>query len=301
MSTDMISSSMDASGYYQYEIAATRMLAGNPDEVRPRLAEALERLGFHVVEERPLIAQRRTKGWGAAGCTINVVECPATVHVKIKEAGAGASLVTFTYTLKTMALSKGDRRVLSHEVDALVALARSRTGSGQCGRCATDVPDDSRFCRRCGAPVAAAEPAEVDLFRLAATTSNGYHHALMGVTLVVVACLLLAVTFMPLAINPAKVAKVVHILTWFAAIAAGGGLALLGLALQRLRKGLRGVSEDREPDRSTLYVPPQARFAPAQLAAPPAPMSVTEGTTSLLESESHPAAREADVRVRHTA
>jgi hypothetical protein len=301
MSTDVISSSMDASGYYQYEIASTRMMTGTPDEVRPRLAEALERLGFHVVEERPLVAQRRTGGWASAGCAMNVVESPATVHVKIKEAGSGASLVTFTYSVKALALPKGDRRVISHEVDAIVALARSREGSGICGRCSTDIPDDSRFCRRCGTPVAAAAPAEVDLYRLVASATNVFQLSVSGIV-----CLLLTLVLLVIGIwlaptsNPAKAMKWLMLLSIFASAFGAIGLTSLLMAARRLGRSLRNVGEG-EAERSPAYLPAARQHETAQLMAPAEPVSVTEGTTSLLEHDEAPPPRESHVRVRNTA
>jgi hypothetical protein len=299
MSTDVISSSMDASGYYQYEIASTRMMTGTPDEVRSRLAEALERLGFHVVEERPLVAKRRTKSWGSSGCAMNVVECPATVNVKIKEAGSGASHVTFTYSVKAMALSKGDRRVISHEVDAVVALARSRQGSGICGRCSTDIPDDSRFCRRCGAAVEVAAPAEVDLYRLAASATNSFQLMWGGIVGILCALVLLAIGIW-LAPNPAKAMSWLTAFTFLAATVGALGMTLLAFACRRLGRTLRNVGEG-EAERSPAYLPPARHHETAQLMAPAEPVSVTEGTTSLLEHEEALSPREAHVRVRNTA
>jgi hypothetical protein len=302
MSTDLISSTMDPKGYSQYEVAVTRMMSGTVDEVRPRLADALESLGFHVVEEQPLMAQRRVKGWSAAGCSTNIAESPASVHVKLKEAGSGASLATFTYTIKAASLSKGDRRVLSKEVDAVVALARTSAGAGMCARCGTDVPEDSRFCRRCGAPVAAAAPAEVDLYRLAASSEHSYWLTRMGVVMLLATLAFLALgIWLPPQVDPSKAAKLLTVFGLIACAFGVTGLATIIYAQVKLATTLRAVGDDREAERKPAYVPPLSHRPVPQLHARPEPVSVTEGTTSLLDPQPTSAPAEADVRVRHTS
>jgi hypothetical protein len=276
MGTDLISSSFDESGMLQsYSAAVTRVVAGSPDAVRTRLAEALERLGFHVLEEQPLLARRRTSGWGASGCTTKVLELPTTVLVKLKATAADSTEVTFNYTVRGGIMLRGDWRVIAREVDAAVALASSSGKAGACPACGTDAADDFRFCRRCGVPLVAAEPAELEMLRLAAATEAGTQTTGLGLMVVLLGLVALIVAaFAPgFALkNPAKLAMFLTLLGWTLA-----GTGLLGVA--RGYFTARRALNVEPPEPSPVAPAPQT----GRLPAAPEYVSVTERTTDLLE------------------
>lgn len=275
MGTELISSTVDGNGTVTNEIVVTRVVGGDVDRVRAGLAEALERLGYYVVDEQPLVAKRRTGTCAAYGCTTNVLKVPTTVHVKVQPAGTSTARVTFSYTVRSLIMSRSDRKVLAREVDAAIALAVARDRSGACTRCGTEFVEDSRFCRRCGEPLATYEPAELETLRLAAgsnvaTTFVGY-----GALFVLVGLVFFGLgIFVPaMARNPAKMAMVLTTLAW-----AFGGLGVISLVsgYVQMRRTLDGGREDREP------LPPR-RDTGKLPAADGEYVSVTEHTTGLLD------------------
>jgi hypothetical protein len=287
-SEEIISTSIDESGFFNsHSLAHTRVVAGPPDEVRPRLVEALERLGFHVIEEQPLVARRRTKGLADAGCTTKVRELPTTLVVRLKPASENATEATFNYTIRGSMLLRGDRRVVAREVDAAVALAAAHDQSSACSRCGTGAFPDSRFCRRCGAPLASYEPAELEVLRISAGTEAASQWVGFGFSFILLGLLLLVLAaFAPgfPVRNPLKITSILTVFAWTLA-----GLGLLGTlrGAMSLRRTLGSAPPEREvaPERTGRAL---AEPGPAQLAPPPEYTSVTEHTTNLLDEPPAP-------------
>lgn len=292
MPEDLISSSIDESGMTMtYDLAFTRVMAGSADEIRPRLADALERLGFHVLEEQPLLAKRRVSKLSTWGCSGFVLDTPTNLLVALKASGANATRVTFNYTIRHAWLKRGDRRTIAREVDAAVALAALSSQPGACGLCGTEAADDSRFCRRCGAPLATFEPAELDAMRLtaggeAAYSSIGAGTALAGLAFLVVLASVLA-AWLPAFAGPG-VLKLLKVLSVLGASFGVAGLSMLFHGIWRLHRTLNAKSDEKEFGAAAARRRSVAASRTAQLGPAPEAVSVTEHTTELLEEAAEP-------------
>lgn len=173
---------------------------------------------------------------------------------------------------------EGDRKTLEREAEAILALARQRAGETVCAACGTEATDDSRFCRRCGAPMT-GDVAELEVLRLTNGTRTGHQEVVAGAFTLLMTILLIAVF---LIFSPTPLRLITPLL------AAGGGIGLLMLFL-----GIRHTHRTLNPKDERQILPDMrrapARFAPPvtaslQLpeAAPRVYSSVTEGTTELL-------------------
>jgi hypothetical protein len=279
---------MDASGgAYVGEHSVKRVLAGNLELVRRRLAGGLEALGYTVLSENPLQARReQLKDCLRADFT----EHQRRLAVLLRPSSETATTAVFDFTVvHAGVMTKGDRRTLEREVDAIIALAEAPGSTGVCRSCGTENGEGGRFCRLCGAPSEAEEPAELEVLRLTAASRAGLQEIVGGVAialLALAAALALILMGRPKAVNAGWVILVIgQVIGWW--------MALYGM--RRIHRTL-----NREPDAKLLHAAPSVPppFAPAREAAlPPAHISVTEGTTELLdyvprEGERIPARRE---------
>lgn len=168
---------VDVSGGYgsqTTEIYLKRELVGSVESVSARLIAALERLGYDVIEDQPAILGRRgARGWGTWWGSADVLDYSMTLVIRLKPIGDHSTRATFDYKVSHPWLSKGDKEVVSREVEAITALATMRSADKLCAACGTEAMDDSRFCRRCGAPMT-AEQTELDVLRMAAETRAGH-------------------------------------------------------------------------------------------------------------------------------
>lgn len=273
-----------ASAQTEADYRVTRVVAGDAESLRPRLVEAVERLGYQVIyDEGALVARRGARGLGSSGCSVDVTEYPTELILTLKPKGASATLATFNFNVKNYYYTtKGDRATFEREAEAVVAVALSPGGAAACAACGTEMTDDSRYCRRCGAPLALAEPSELEVLRLTAGSRASQKN-------IVAALIALAVTLIPallvfsLGTSPkaARGALLVAAIGWLSA------LFPLAAASWRLHKTLNPKRERETADE--LDAPRTARVlgAPrATNALPPrsAQASVTEGTTELLDA-----------------
>ncbi|HEV2763718.1 MAG TPA: zinc ribbon domain-containing protein [Pyrinomonadaceae bacterium] len=268
---------MDASGSaYVGEHTCRRLLTGDAEDVRERLVYALERLDYAVLSEQPIQAKR---GQRKGAVSADFLDYARRLNVALRPQGETATLVTFDFSVAHSGLmTKGDRRTLEREADAVVALAAARQEASLCPSCGTENTADSRFCRLCGAPAASGEVGEVELARLTAGARASLQEIFGGLLLV----LLIAAVFLPLVLfGGAKAAKA----GWFfLALGQLAGWWMLLYGVARLHRTLNPKAERHD-------VLPAA--APAKLSGartnvlPPAParVSVTEGTTELLGAQ----------------
>lgn len=269
-----------------------RTLAGDAELLRPRLAEAAERLGYQVIaDQTAVVARRGARGGAGSGCSLDVRDYPTELIVTLKPKGS-AVLATFNFNVKNYYYwAKGDRATLALEADALAALAVAQPSHAACAACGTETTDDSRFCRRCGTPLALEEPAELETLRLAAGTRVAHKSVSWGLfTLSLTAAIMLLVFLLGEGDRAYRAA--------FFAASIGGTTGFLML-LAGAWKHRRTLSPAREPERPAVEVSPRTFGAPRTAAAalPPraAQFSVTESTTELLEE---PARRPAQASAR---
>jgi hypothetical protein len=266
------------------EIYLKRVLAGNSESVRKRLTAALERLGYDVIEEEPaLLARRGAKGWGMWGGSADVLDYAMTLTIRLKPTGANSTRATFDYNIKHPWLSQGDKEILTREAEAITALASVRAADNICGACGTESTGDSRFCRRCGAPMT-SDQAELDVLRMSAEARAGHTSVASSAFLAGITTLLTILTLVIIGTGFGG-ANILKILTAIAVLS--GGIGLLNLlvtrfAWKRLNNALRLKIEERQslPIRTAPEITGfEADDSPQELAG----MSVTEGTTRLLD------------------
>jgi ribosomal protein L40E len=289
------------SGESEHEII--RLMPGNIEAVRVQLADALERLGYRVLDENPLRARRRVKGWGQSGCSTDVLESAISLNVGLKAVSPSTTRVTFDYTVKNPFLVAGDRHTLQREAEALIALATTRATAAVCVSCGAEIVAGARFCRQCGAPNTLAEPAELEVLRLTANSRAAYHSMTGGLGLLL-AALAVASLFFLLDQDAPKFAKRVKLIMFLASLLGGVGLPMLLAGFWRLHSMLKVPEQDETPSlpRRSAAVPNTASLAAASpgVAALPAAdtgqavlHSVTESTTDLLPVEKRSAGKQA--------
>jgi hypothetical protein len=259
-------------GAYVGEHSVRRVLAGDIESVRRRLAGGLEALGYTVLSENPLQARReQLKDCLRADFT----EHQRRLTVLLRPSSETATTAVFDFTVVHAGLmTKGDRRTLEREADAIIALAEAPNSTGVCRSCGTENSEGGRFCRLCGAPSEAGEPAELDMLRLTAASRAGLQEIVGGVgiaLLAVAVALALMFTGKPKAVNLGWGILVIgELIGWW--------MALYGM--KRIHRTL-----NREADVRQLPTPvskTQQLSSAHDAALPPAPLSVTEGTTELL-------------------
>lgn len=270
--TDSFSSGNNAMAMIS-EHDVTRVMAGHVESVRLRLILALEQLGYRVTSENPLRARHSARGGAAYYMSANALEYPTRLEISLKPGGHGATQVTFDYQVQHGALGKGDRQTLTREAEAIIALASQRAQTMSCAGCGAETGTDSRFCRKCGAPIRTSTPAELEVLRLTAGTRAGYQWTWIGVGI------LLFGAIFPLLGAVAN--KPIKFMVLWAIVSAFGAWAL-GAGLRRTHLTLNPKQESeaaRLPSYSPVSVAPPITN---ELYTPTTPRSVTEGTTDLL-------------------
>jgi hypothetical protein len=256
------------------------VLNGDIESGRLRLARALEKLGYHVISEDPLYARRSARRWAKYYCSFDILDYPRKLKIGLKALSPNATLATFDYAAKHFGAvsSKGDLQTLRLEAEAIIALAAQNATITLCTACGTNQPDDSRFCRVCGAPNVGGEPAELEVLRLTAGARAGHHKIVAAViwALGPVIAALFGMIF--LGANGGRLA--VGLL-----LAMIGNLLILLFVLNASRKTLK-------PDLSQQHLLPVnvsqprltgERALPSATAASASEQKyVTEGTTELL-------------------
>jgi hypothetical protein len=266
----------------------TRIVAGDAESLRARLTGALEQMGYRVLNENPIQARHGASSLARTGCSQDILDYRRTLDIGLKSAGANATRVTFAYTVtgvNTGYLTKGDRNTLTREADAVIALAQSRAALSYCQECGADGAGGTRFCRKCGAPVAASDPPELELLRLTAGANAGLKNIGGGLLFIALGTLipLIIYLFKHDTMSAEKMLK----LTFYLSIISGIGLGLLIAGIGRLRKTVdRKLEPQGAPSPSRRDIePPDTAALPPQSIQSPLQHSVTEDTTGLLPQE----------------
>ena len=265
------------------ELYLKRQLVGNLESVSARLIDALERVGYDVIEEAPAILGRRgARGWGTWFGSADALDYATTLIIRLKPIGDHSTRATFDYKIAHPWLSKGDKEIVSREAEAISALATIRSADKLCAACGTEAMDDSRFCRRCGAPMT-AEQTELDVLRMAAETRAG-HTSVVTMTLLSLVSMVIALTAAIL-IGVKGLSSPKGLMGWIVFV------AIIGLfnfffgwcAWGRLNNALRYKRAEQRPiPMSEAQTLPRTQAT----ALPPGAvgLSVTEGTTELLDA-----------------
>ncbi len=278
MGAEFIAATSGSDGTWTTEHYSKRVVAGDVTSVRAHLISALDRLDYFVQSQQPLIAKRKTQLSSYAGkmCAGNVLPYVKSLQVSISPATENSTVVTFNYLIMNSAVTKGDRQTIEREIDALVALATSLQTTMMCPACGTSNAHSTRFCRTCGIPNVAEAPAEVEVLRLTAGARASHQNIIGGIVFII--CWI--AFFLPLWLfgNKSPVAAAVLL-----AMGIMFGCLWTLAGIRRLHRTLN-PAKDRQDKLHPVIDPALMKDAPANPAALPGPMSVTEGTTELLNS-----------------
>jgi len=252
----------------------TLAIPGDAGSVRARLVEAVQKVGYKVLEEQPLYAKRLKQGAACWDCSVNVLDYPTKLRVSLKQTNDVAVLATFSYEVKSyVPMTKGDRQTLAREAEAIAALATERLAISACRACGTPVTDESHFCRRCGAPLVLDVP-ELEVLRLTRKTRGSYHNIFVGL----VTLLLAVLTVLPILLVSSV--RLFMPLFWI-------GITFASYGIFMLLRGAWQLHRTLNPSTTKSVATSQPAFkSSVTTALPPAPVnaSVTEATTNLLSS-----------------
>jgi uncharacterized membrane protein len=266
MSTDYMSSTTVS------DHDLTLAIPGEVGNVRARLIEAIQRLGYKVLGEQPLYAKRSSQGSACYDCSLNVLDYPTILTISLKQANDLSVQATFNYEIKSyMRMTKGDRQTLAREAEAIAALATECLGSS-CRSCGTEITDESHFCRRCGTPLVLDVP-ELEILRLTRGTRHSYHNMVAGMFALLLTVIAVSIVFVITGM------RISGLLLWVAIPLASYALYLLLQGAWQLHHTLNA----KPPRIVTASARPRVSTS-VTTALPPAPAnaSITEGTTELL-------------------
>lgn len=258
-----------ATVYGEYHLTLT--LACDAENARERLSSAVENLGYRIISENPLVARRSGGAYGSV--TNTTLDYARTLTLRLKTAGTASTLVTFNYVGYPLN-HKGARIVITREAEAIIALASVRQGVLSCVSCGTEAIDDSRFCRRCGAPMA-GEPAELQVMRLTNDAHSGFRDisiGLAGITLAVITFTLIILLKGVAHITPATI---------FALLWALPSLFWLVLGMRHLSRTFISNATEKAFTPEISRPQPSLQQITNDLPQLP-PISIIEGTTELL-------------------
>lgn len=269
----------DGTGNYE-EHHFRKVIPGNIETVRQRLSDTLEDFNYMVISETPLQAKRVNR---KNIMTANVLEYDARLTIGLKAISSASTLATFDYVVEYL-FSKGERLTLEREADAMIAMVTAPMNKTVCPACETENVGAVRFCRVCGTPIMRSKlPAELEVMRLMGGTSAAQVEIYWGVSIIIFALMLT----LPMILfgKPKLIISgwiIMALLEFF-------GLLCLGYGMRRLHKTVNPVnpvSQELPVDKlRTTSAQESLSVTPAQelLALHPQPISVTEGTTELIE------------------
>lgn len=253
----------------------TFTFVGEIESVRARLISGVGKLGYLVVEEDPIIA-RHTKAKHSSSSILDFID---TLTIRLKTLSPNSTRAIFEYKYYDV-YGRGARVVLTQHAKAIAAVAAAHNQSLACASCGTEATDESRFCRRCGAPMLNA-PAELEVLRVTAESHAGYLCVLQGTI-----GFMLAFTTL-LLITAIKGSAFLTSALVFTLIFAVPSFILMMFGIRRLRRTFN-LTQGEEPVLLMSSRPSLSSQAANDSLPEFVEGSVTEGTTELLESKSQP-------------
>ena len=271
MANDSDAPLSDADASSVGEHLLSRILLGDVESARSRLAGALERLDYYVLKEEPLLARRAARGWASWFGSNNVLNYSVALTVAVKSLNAGVARITFCYKLKHPLLTNSGRQTLTREAEAIIAFAAMGSASAACVACGATAAAGSRFCRHCGTPAVSPEPAEIEVLKVTAGLCAGYTRTVFG-------AIILALTFIALLLGLITAVPNLSVIFGVSLLLGAFGWVLLLTGLRRLHYTLN-------PKDKTVVMPPVGNQQTGRLSDDGAPHSIrmpTEKTTALL-------------------
>lgn len=265
------------------ELYFKKVLPGNIKTVRTQLTDAMESLGYDIIEEEPnIIGRRGAKGWGTWFGSADVLDYAMTLTVRLKPIGANSTRVTFDYLIKHGMLNKGEKNIVVQEAKTIAAISKTHAIEKMCSVCETESTDDSKFCRKCGAPLT-SEQSEMEVLRIMAETRAGKTSVVASSVLMVFSTILLFTIFI---LNNLDLIKP----KLFPILLGIGGLGMLFAIISSLfgwNRLKRALEKPENAPRPIYRRVPESLDTGEFEVLPPqkTPASITEGTTNLLDEE----------------
>src|SRR5262245_66345600 len=82
-------------GGASFDHDVTRIVAGDAESWRVRLAGALEQMRYRVLNENPIQARRGASGLARSGCSQDILDYHRSIYIGLKSAGANSTRVNF--------------------------------------------------------------------------------------------------------------------------------------------------------------------------------------------------------------
>ncbi len=269
---------MNAGGSNYYEHHFKRVIPGDIESVRRRLSDVLEDFNYAVLNENPIQAKRdRHKSiWVAM-----TIECQIILTIALKPISAASTLATFNYAVEYL-FTNGDCQTLEREADAIIALATAPSMTVVCPACRAETAGAGRFCRVCGTPVARKNlPLEFEVLRLTSGASSAQTEITLGLILAVIT---LVIALLLMYSNSTKAITIGWIQLAIGALVSG---FFLVMGMRRLHRTINPQPTAAEDGQADMM---RGLSAHERAALPAQPLSVTEGTTQLINrSEKVPA------------
>ncbi len=267
------------------EIYIKEILAGNAAHVRGQLIEAVESLGYDIIEDEPhIIGRRGAENWGTWYGSADVLDYARTLTIRLKSVGANSTRVTFDYLVKHPMLNKGEKSIVAQEARTIAAICRQSV-ERICPACETESTDDSRFCRRCGTPLT-IELAEREVLRMMAEVRAAKTSVVMATVNTTLLIALLIPIIMLLALNSFNPTDRIVLIGLFVLSGLITAVAILsnGFGWNRINRALKKAESSNQPlPRSISKAFQTGEFDELPASKPIA--SITEGTTNLLDKE----------------
>ncbi|MGI8495208.1 MAG: hypothetical protein ACR2L1_07835 [Pyrinomonadaceae bacterium] len=259
-------------------------MPGGLETVRINLVGAIESLGYDIIEDEPnVIARRGAKSWGTWYGSADVLDYAATLTVRLKSVSPTSTRATFDYLIKHPMLNKGEKAILVQEAKTIAALSKKQAVEKMCSVCEAESTDDSRFCRKCGAPLT-SEQSELEVLRMMAEVRAGKTSVVAASLSMIVSAILLVAVFI---LNDLEMLKP----KLFPILLAVGGFGMLFAIISsffgwnRLKRALE--KPENAARQTPRHFPESIETGEFQELPPPrrTPASITEGTTNLLDEE----------------
>lgn len=267
------------------EIYVKKILAGNVGDVRRRLIASVEAMGYDVIEEEPhIIGRRGAKGWAVWYSSADVLDYAMTLTVRLKPVGQNSTRATFDYLIKHPFLNKGEKAIVAQEAKTIASISKKQAAERMCSVCETESTDDSKFCRRCGAPLT-SEQADLEILRMMAETRAAKTSVVSSAVLTAVSTFLLIAIIVLNYLDKMQNPRAFFIFLLFSGLTALTAIFSIFFGWNRIN---RALEKPAEPKIGLSPYIPELLETGEFTELPPSrtvPASVTEGTTNLLDKE----------------
>ena len=211
-----------------------------------------------------------------------MLDYPRTVIIKLKPLSENTTRASFAYIVKHPSLNRGEKEVLTREAETIVKLATVRATDKICAVCGTESTDDSRFCRKCGAPMTGDETS-LEVLRMTAEIRSGHTSVVTG-AIIAAATSVVILSALLVLVSDGATSKAFFLLLIVGLVFSLLNVLTIGFGWKRLNNSLKSNNKEQKmPSGKATQTLPDTEIS----ALPPSPasFSITEGTTELLNQD----------------